>query len=169
LAQAGSVRVGRAYGRGSVVDIGRAGWATFVISVAFAFVAGVVFFLIPEPLIALFLDDDNVDAAAVIAFGISLLWVAAAFQLVDAGQAVAAGSLRGLKDTRVPMQIAVVSYWAIGVPVAYGLAFFADWGAVGVWTGLASGLFAAAVLLNLRFLRREPLGLVTFTATSRKR
>ena len=88
------------------------------------------------------------------------MFVAAAFQLVDAGQAVAAGSLRGLKDTRVPMQIAVLSYWAIGVSTAYGLAFWADWGAVGVWTGLASGLLAAAVLLNLRFYNRERLNLV---------
>ncbi|MEO1398489.1 MAG: MATE family efflux transporter, partial [Pseudomonadota bacterium] len=84
----------------------------------------------------------------------------AAFQLADAAQAVASGSLRGLKDTRVPMQIAVFSYWAIGVSVAYMLAFPLGWGAEGVWFGLAFGLLAAAILLNWRFAVRETLCLV---------
>ncbi|MEO0546446.1 MAG: MATE family efflux transporter [Pseudomonadota bacterium] len=160
LSQAGSVRVGNANGRASPIDVGRAGWATFVIGMSFALLAAIVFFVMPRPLIALYLDFSNPEAAAVMATAIPLLWVAAAFQLTDAAQAVAAGSLRGLKDTRVPMQIAVLSYWAIGVTTAYVLAFPLGWGAEGVWTGLAAGLLAAAILLNRRFTIRERLGLM---------
>jgi len=160
LSQAGSVRVGNANGRGSPMDVGRAGWSVFIIGMSFATLAAILFFLVPKPLISLYLDFSNPDAAAVLATAIPLLWVAAAFQLADAAQAVASGSLRGLKDTRVPMQIAVFSYWAIGVSVAYMLAFPLGWGAEGVWFGLAFGLLAAAILLNWRFAVRETLRLV---------
>ena len=82
------------------------------------------------------------------------------FQLVDSLQAVASGVLRGMSDTRVPMIIAVVSYWVVGLPVGYVLAFPLDLGAQGIWWGLASGLAAAAVMMNVRYARRERYGLV---------
>jgi len=86
--------------------------------------------------------------------------VAAAFQTVDSLQAVGSGLLRGVQDTRVPMLLALVSYWAVGLPVAWALGFAAGWGGIGVWTGLALGLAAAALLLNGRFALRERLGLL---------
>ena len=89
-----------------------------------------------------------------------LLLVAAAFQLFDSLQAVASGILRGVKDTRVPMLIALFSYWGVGLPVAYLLAFGAGWGGIGVWWGLALGLAAAALLLSGRFQLRDRLGLL---------
>ena len=71
-------------------------------------------------------------------------------------QAVASGILRGVRDTRVPMVIAVFSYWGVGLPVAWVLGFGLDWGGVGVWSGLAFGLAVAALLLNARFRSRPP-------------
>ena len=61
----------------------------------------------------------------------------------------------------MPMLIALFSYWAVGMPVAYLLAFHAGWGGPGIWWGLASGLAVAAVLLNIRYIRRERYGLVS--------
>jgi len=90
----------------------------------------------------------------------SFLFIAACFQIVDSLQAIGSGMLRGLKDTRVPMVIALVSYWVIGMPAAYLLGFPAGFGGVGIWCGLALGLAAAAILMNRRFLYRERLGLL---------
>jgi MATE family multidrug resistance protein len=71
-------------------------------------------------------------------------------------QVIALGLLRGIKDTRVPMWLAVLSYWVIGFPAGYLLAFRAGYGAAGIWLGLVIGLTLAAVLLMVRFWRRAP-------------
>ena len=83
--------------------------------------------------------------------GVTLVMYAALFQLTDALQVVAVGFLRGVHDTRVPMWIAAFSYWAVGMPVAWGLAFPLGFGPVGLWLGLCAGLSLAAVLLMGRF------------------
>ena len=95
-------------------------------------------------------------------FATRYLLVAAAFQLVDGVQAVAAGALRGLQDTRVPMWIAMFSYWVPGFGLSLALGFATALAGVGVWIGLATGLGFAAVLLTWRWARREALGLTRF-------
>ena len=97
------------------------------------------------------MNPSDPDRAGVIAAGTGLLAAAALFQLVDAGQVMALGLLRGVQDTRVPMVIAALSYWAIGVPASYGLGFGLGLGGVGVWLGLAAGLACAAVFMQARF------------------
>jgi MATE family multidrug resistance protein len=103
-------------------------------------------------LIGLYLNLENHAARMVLPYAITFLAVAGIFQLFDGIQAVSSGALRGLKDTRVPMIIALVSYWAVGVPVGYWLAFPRGWGGVGIWSGLAIGLAFAAVLMAGRFV-----------------
>jgi MATE family multidrug resistance protein len=70
--------------------------------------------------------------------------------MFDGGQVAGVSVLRGAADTRTPAFIAAVSYWGIGVPVGYLLAFRADAGPLGVWFGLTAGLAVAAVLLGVR-------------------
>ena len=82
-----------------------------------------VFWTWPEGLVGLFLDPGNPNAPAVLAYAVPLLLVAAAFQTVDSLQAVGSGLLRGVQDTRVPMLMALFSYWAVGLPVAWTLGF----------------------------------------------
>lgn len=112
------------------------------------------------------------DDPAVIALAASLMLFAALFQYTDGLQAISAGALRGLKDTRLPAWITVLSYWGLGLPVAIGLGGIgADggtrivlglgWGPTGYWIGLIVGLSVAAVLLTWRFLA---LSSVTFGA-----
>lgn len=151
VASAATVRVGIAHGRGEPVAVARAGWTAVLLAAVFGGVSALVFWLTPEPLVALFLDSDDASAPDVVRAAIPMVYVAAAFQIADGIQAVSAGMLRGLKDTRIPMFIAVTSYWLVGLPAAYWLAFVADVGAVGVWLGLAVGLTLAAVLLTRRF------------------
>ena len=71
--------------------------------------------------------------------------------MVDANQAIGAGLLRGIKGTRIPMIMAVISYRPIGLSAPYGLGY----GGPGIRAGLAIGLGVAAVLLNLRFANRH--------------
>jgi oxygen-independent coproporphyrinogen-3 oxidase len=111
------------------------------------------FLAVPAPLIRLFLDLSNPAAEAIVAYGSALLAVAALFQLADAAQVMALGLLRGVQDTRVPMVLASVSYWLIGIPASYALAFPLGLGGVGLWLGLVVGLAFAAVLLMVRFWR----------------
>jgi MATE family multidrug resistance protein len=88
-----------------------------------------------------------------VAVAAELLVLAALFQLSDGVQASAAGALRGVRDTRIPMAIVVVAYWLIGLPLGWWLAFGLGLGARGLWMGLIAGLTAAAALLAVRFHR----------------
>ena len=99
-----------------------------------------------EQIIALYTSDQAVAKIAV-----SLLGVAAAFQLVDGLQVAAGGALRGYKDTQVPMLVNLFSYWAVGFVMAWGLGIYLAKGPVYVWVGLVAGLFVAAILLSWRF------------------
>jgi MATE family multidrug resistance protein len=160
LAQAVTVRVGLAYGARDPAGIARAGWTSFVMATGFMALMALLMWVMPHQLVSIFLDADDPANAAVIPLAIAFLGVAALFQIVDGAQAVGAGMLRGLHDTKVPMAIALFGYWAAGMGTAVGLGFGLGWGGVGIWAGLAAGLAVVALLMLLRWSRREQLGLV---------
>jgi MATE family multidrug resistance protein len=154
LSNAATVRAGRAMGARDWNSLRDGGLAAFALSLVAVVVTIVVLLTLPGPLIGLFLDPADPERGAVIALGIGMLAAAALFQLVDAAQVMAVGILRGVQETRVPMVIATISYWAIGMPVAYLLGFPLGLKGVGVWLGLATGLACAALALNWLFWRR---------------
>ena len=125
-------------------------WAQFMAAMA------AVMWLEPRPLVNLFLDDAARDGR-VADLAVSFLIVAALFQIADGAQVIAAGMLRGLHDTRVPMLFALVGYWLIGLGAGVWLAFRQGWQGVGIWAGLAIGLGVVAILMLLRWLRRDRL------------
>lgn len=151
LSNAATVRAGRAMGRRDWTGLREGALSATALSLVAAGLTVVLFLTVPGPLIGVFLDPQDPQREAVIAIGSLLLAAAALFQLVDATQVLAIGILRGVQETRVPMIIASISYWLIGLPIAYGLGFPAGLGGVGVWLGLAAGLAVAAVLLMLWF------------------
>ena len=153
LSNAATVRVGRADGARDVRALRDAALTGVVMSLAFAAAMVVLFLAIPGPMVALFLDPAKPGSAEIIAFGAKLLAVAALFQMFDAMQVMALGLLRGVQDTRVPMWLASISYWLIGIPASYVLAFPLGLGGVGLWFGLVVGLAAASTLLMARFWR----------------
>lgn len=163
MAQAATVRVGLALGRGDRAGIARAGWAAWGMGTGFMALMAVLIWAIPRPLITLFLDDTAANAA-VIALGVSFLAIAAIFQVVDGAQVVGAGILRGLHDTRVPMIFTFIGYWLVGIGAGVWLAFSRGWGGVGIWSGLALGLAIVAVLMLVRWTRRDRLGLTGIRA-----
>ena len=148
------------FGRRDREGIARAGWTAFTLSVSFMALMAIAMLVFPYQLVTLFLDPADPGNAPVIPLAISFLFVAALFQIFDGAQAVGAGMLRGLQDTKVPMAYAAFGYWAIGLTVAVVLAFRMGWQGVGIWTGLATGLAIVAALMIARWLRRERLGLL---------
>ncbi|MDF1801845.1 MATE family efflux transporter [Thalassovita sp.] len=151
LSNVATVRAGRAIGRGDAEGLKRGAKAVVLVSLVVAAVTVVAFLTLPEILMGAFLSPDDPERAPVIALGVPLLAAAAVFQLADSAQVMALGLLRGVQDTRVPMVIAAISYWVIGVPISYVLGFVLDWQGPGVWIGLAVGLFCAGALMMARF------------------
>jgi MATE family multidrug resistance protein len=158
LGQAATVRVGLALGRRDKAGIAQAGWTGWVAGVGFMGLMALIMWSFPRTLATLFLSDVPANAA-VIALAVSFLRVAAAFQLVDGAQVIGAGMLRGLHDTRWPLIFALLGYWVVGLGIGSWLAFGRDWKGVGIWVGLASGLAAVAVLMLVRWILRERIGL----------
>jgi MATE family multidrug resistance protein len=151
LSQAATVRVGVAHGRGDYPNLVRAAITVYGIACAIAISGGILFALMPDALARWFLDAKLPEAPEVLAYASTLVIIAGVFQLVDGMQAVAAGLLRGLKDARVPMILALISYWPIGLALAWIMAFPLGLGGRGIWFGFLIGLSTASILLTGRF------------------
>jgi len=151
LANATTVRAGRAFGEGDRQALAEVARTAIVLSLGFSLAMILCFVSFPGTIIGLFLDRTKPEAAAILAFGIRLLYMGALFQAFDGMQAIALGLLRGVHDTRMPMWIAIFAYWCVGIPVSYVMAFGVGLGGVGLWLGLVIGLVAASGLLMTRF------------------
>lgn len=156
LSSAATIRIAGFAERGEARSLRDATLVALGLSFLVAVAVIAVFVTLPEPVIGLFLDETKPESAAILTFGTTLLALAALFQLADAMQVMALGLLRGLHDTRVPMVLAAVSYWVIGIPASYVLAFPLGQGGVGLWLGLVVGLAAAGGSLMLRFWQLAP-------------
>jgi len=148
VASAAAVRVGQAIGRDDPRGAASAGWTAIVIGVGFMGSAAIVFFTMPRALIRLFTSE-----SMVLELGVSLLFVAAVFQLFDGVQGVITGALRGLGNTRTAMLWNLVGHWAVGLPLGYLLCFRWGLGVVGLWWGLSLGLVICGVALLFVWIR----------------
>lgn len=148
IAEATTVRVGHAMGRGDRAALRRAAFAGFTLILATQLVSAAVMLFGRGVIVGLYTND-----MAVAALASTLLVYAATFQFPDGIQVLSAGALRGMKDTRVPMLLAALAYWGIGMPIGAGLGLYLGQGPEGMWTGLIAGLVVAAILMATRFLR----------------
>jgi MATE family multidrug resistance protein len=162
VAQAATIRVGYFYGARDADAIGRAGWTGIAIGGGFMLLTASLMLFAPRFIIRLYVDPDADENVVLVGFALRYMVVAAAFQLFDGIQAVSAGALRGLQDTRVPMWMALFGYWIPGLGTAVALGFFTSLEGTGIWIGLAIGLVVVAALLSQRWSRRARLGLVSF-------
>jgi MATE family multidrug resistance protein len=142
ISSAAAVRVGHAIGRGDAAGAAGAGWTAIGMGAAFMACAAIVFIVFPRQIAAVYTAD-----RAVIESSVSMLLIAAVFQLFDGCQIVSSGALRGAGDTRTPMLCNLVFYWLVGLPAGYLLCFRAGWGAPGLWIGLCIGLVLIGTLL----------------------
>ncbi|HEX5521624.1 MAG TPA: MATE family efflux transporter [Longimicrobiaceae bacterium] len=155
---AGAVRVGHHIGAGNAAGVRRAVAVTYALALGFMGVCALIFLTAPRMLLGIYTSDP-----AILGLGSSLLFFAAVFQLFDGAQVAGVCTLRGAADTRVPMVLAALGYWGVGVPAALWLGFRTPLGPVGVWSGLCLALGAAALLLALRVRK------VLWTGTARLR
>jgi MATE family multidrug resistance protein len=153
LSMATGIRISKAGGEGRADAQRVIGFGALGLAAAFMLTCAVVF-AVGGPWLARAFTPDG----AVVMLAAQLLGVAALFQLFDGTQVVAAGALRGLHDVKVPTLITFTAYWLISLPLGWTLAFRTPLGPLGIWTGLASGLACAAVLLGRRFHRLAPGG-----------
>jgi MATE family multidrug resistance protein len=150
IGMAATVRVGHAVGRNDPAAV-KAGFVATLLGIALISFLTLTVILGRFAIARLFFGDAIESGGAVIELTATLLMVGATFFVADGIQTVAAGALRGMNDTRLPLLFAAISYWLIGFTAAYGLAFRTAFGAVGVWIGLSCGTAVYAILLILRF------------------
>ncbi|CCD85000.1 putative MATE efflux family protein; putative multidrug resistance protein norM (Multidrug-efflux transporter) [Bradyrhizobium sp. ORS 285] len=153
ISMAATVRVGHAAGRNDAHGVRRAGLMALLLGLvlAIAFTLGII--LARFEIVQLFLGSGVANVGATVALADTLLLVGTTFFITDALQTIAVGALRGIKDTRVPLLLAVLGYWLIGFPASYVLGLHTSLGAVGIWIGLSAGTAIYAALLVLRFVR----------------
>jgi MATE family, multidrug efflux pump len=151
IGMAATVRVGHAVGRNDAASVKRAGQVAMGLGIAIAAVLTTVVIALRLAIAHLFLGEGPAHADATVALVGALLVIGGTFFITDGLQTIAAGALRGMNDTRIPLAFAAVSYWGIGFCSAYALAFHTTLGASGVWIGLSLGTFVYAMLLVWRF------------------
>jgi MATE family multidrug resistance protein len=158
ISMAATVRVGHAVGRRDPVATRRAGFMALALGAIFIALATIGIVLCRQLIPLIFLGGDSAQNAQTVTLAALLLLVGSTWFITDALQMIAAGALRGLNDTRMPMIYAAASFWLVGFSSGYVLAFWAGFGAVGVWIGFALSLTTFAALLIWRFDRLTARG-----------
>lgn len=151
ISYATTMRVGQMKGRNDFIGAQRAGFVGIALGAIFMGAMALIMWTVPKTIVAMYLDVNNPANTQVVNVAIALLGIAAMFQLFDGIQVIAAGALRGLKDTRIPMLIGFLSYWCVGLGSGYLMGLHFGWGGVGLWLGLVLGLATAAMVLTWRF------------------
>lgn len=157
ISAAAAVRVGHAVGAGDLPHARRAAGKSYLLGAGFMCTTAALFLTLPRQLAGLYTRD-----AALVALAGSLIPIAGVFQIFDGLQAVGAGVLRGLGDTRVPLIAMIAGYWLIGVPISVALGFYSGMGSRGLWWGFVAGLasVAAFLLWRVRVLFRRGVSCV---------
>jgi MATE family multidrug resistance protein len=151
ISLAATVRVGHAVGRRDSAATRRAGFSALVLGAAFITAITVLVVIFRHAIPLVFLGSDTAAHTETVELAGSLLLIGATFFINDGMQGIAAGALRGLNDTAVPVVFAGVSFWLVGFTSAYWLAFHAHLGVFGIWIGFSLSVATFAVLLIWRF------------------
>src|SRR5712691_7699241 len=151
ISLAATVRVGHAVGRRDPLAARRAGLAAIALGVGIMVAITTLIVALRDVIPHLFLGGDGPTNTATAQLAATLLLLGATFFVTDGAQGIAAGALRGLNDTRVPMLFAAVSFWLVGFTAAYALAFPLGFGVIGIWIGFSLSVTTYAVLLVWRF------------------
>ncbi len=158
MSQAVMARVGLWFGKGDMAGARRAGGVAIAFTIGFLSLSAIALYYLRLDAIALFIDIQDPQNAAVVALAMNLLLISVVAQIVDGVQRVAMSTLYGLQDSTVPMVLSAISYWGIGLTVGYVLCFVVGWGAVGLWSGQYIGIAVASIIFVWRFYRltRQP-------------
>ncbi len=148
-----TIRVGQWNGQQNAEGVRRAAYVSVCLGAFFMSVMVIALLIFPQQVIAVYLDVDNPENAQVISLATSMLSIAALSQILDGVQTTVAGTLRGLKDTRMPMLLSFLAFWGVGLTSGYLLGFHFGFGGVGLWLGQLLGVAMSAGLFIWRFQR----------------
>ncbi len=148
-----TIRVGQWIGRGDRDNASLAGYVSMGLAAGFMIVMAIVLLVFSQQVIGLYLDIGKPENANVRAIATMMLSIAALSQILDGVQTTAAGALRGLKDTRIPMLLSILAFWCVGLGSGYVLGFRFGLGGIGLWLGLCFGVATSAVVFAWRFQR----------------
>ncbi len=149
LSVAVTARVGYWMGQKRFGQMRLAGYCGIGLGIIFQIISVSIMLFLRYQIVGVYTDD-----VPIIEIAASLIFLAAIFQFSDGLQVNAAGALRGMKDTTIPMVYMAFSYWIVGFPLGYYLAEYHDMKAQGFWIGIIAGLTVAAILLLGRFIRK---------------
>jgi MATE family multidrug resistance protein len=154
LGDAVKVRVAYGIGMRSIDAARQSAHISFLLAaVAIVFASGFLW-IFPELVVSIFLDTADTANTGVLLIAVGLSIYAGLFQLFDGVLIVAANALRGLRDTRSPLWISMLGYWAVGIGIGTYLCFPMGYGEVGLWWGLIFGVIFSNVLMFRQFYRR---------------
>ncbi len=149
------IRLGNQKGMKRYRELRRIAFSIFMLSLMFAVVFAILFFIFNSSLPKLYLDYDDpakfADNFEVWSIASKLMLIAAIFQISDTLQVVALGALRGMQDVKIPTYITFIAYWLIGFPISYYLGLYTEYKSAGIWIGLLAGLTSSGIMLFIRF------------------
>ena len=148
LGMASTIRIAFRIGSGELKQARTTAGIAMASSIVIAILASLMIFMFRTEIVGAYTAEASVAGLAS-----TLLLFVVFYLMFDACQSTCLGILRGYKDTRTPLLIALFSFWLIGFPVGCSLGFgvFSEPMQVyGFWIGLASGVITAAVFLSLR-------------------
>lgn len=151
LSYATTIRVGQWLGQENLQGVERAAYTNMCLGGGFMTLMAVSLLLFPRQVIGLYIDVNNPNNAQVIALASPMFMVAALSQILDGVQTTAAGALRGLQDTRIPMVLSFLAFWGCGLASGYLLGFALGFGGIGLWLGQAIGVGVSAGVFLVRF------------------
>jgi multidrug resistance protein, MATE family len=146
-----TIRVGQWSGQQNFEGVRQAAYVNISLGGLFMTLMAMALLIFPHRAIALYLDVNDSENARVISLATSMLTIAALSQILDGVQTTAAGALRGLKDTRIPMLLSLLAFWGVGLVSGYLLGFPLGFGGVGLWLGQSIGVSASAGVFIWRF------------------
>ena len=151
ISQAATIRVGTLLGESKIIELRKVAMSIYILGLGFSIFIILVLLVSGNFFINLFLDQGIPKSNEVIEYASILLIFGIAFHFFDCGQILSIGLLRGLSDTRLPFYISLVSFWGIGITVAYFLSNYTNFGGIGVWIGLGLGMTSCFAGLSYRF------------------
>jgi multidrug resistance protein, MATE family len=154
ISSAASICISEAYGRNSIKQARQLGVAGMWLGVFAMAIVAVPYLLAPEWVLFVFMSADEMHDGSLMALSVSLLSIAAVLQVFDAGQNIGLGILRGIGDVKSPLQLSVLGYWIVGLPMAWVACYPLNLSVQGAWYGLLLGLAVTATLQFLRFLAK---------------
>lgn len=149
ISQGATIRIGHAVGRNDKPAVKLAAYVNLGFGFVLMFIISIFYFSIPKNVVAFYVGS-GMQNQTVMQYAAVFLSIAGVLQLTECIRLICLGILRGLKDTKIPLLISIISFWLIAFPSAYLLAFTLHFGGAGIWWGMVIGLGVAAIILLIR-------------------